>query len=221
MQKQPVQVSLSESDEEPPSILYPVKAPLSPASLPKSKPSPKPLKSALDIELTESEEEGRGSAPLVMLDEDIDGRRTIMPNNGKKKGMADAFEPPVPETRRKQTGLMLQFDTCVKPQQVVAASWEVSKESQDSTSQTRREKKKKSKKSKHTKNEESSVLHREVKETGNGKAVVSAADPFSAISSLDAWLNSSSNDVVGSMLYLKINRMGLIPSLNLLETKDD
>lgn len=201
VKKQPIKLSLSESDEELPSMLCPVQSPLPRVSIPKPKFSPKPLKSALDIELTESEEEG--SVPVVMGDEDMEGISTNIPRSRKKKGKEDIFEPPVTETKKKQAGLMLQFDTPLKPQKALAASTEVPKESsQDSVPQTRREKKKKkSKKSRHSKEEESTAMRGEGQDTRNGKTVVSAADPFSAIASLDAWLNSSSNDVVGNMFY--------------------
>lgn len=198
LKKQPVEVSLSESDEEPPSVLVPSKAPLPQASCPKPKSSPKPLKSAIDIELTESEEEE--SAPHIMGDEDIDGKSTDFLKNGKKKGRADIFEPPVTETKKKQAGLMLQFDTSSSSQRVITPSKGVDSPGKDlsknSPTQTRRDKKKKSKRSKRSKDEESSTVQGKDKETGNGKVVVTAADPFGAIASLDAWLNSSSNDVV-------------------------
>ena len=218
----PVRVSLSESGEDSSPVISPIKVTpmssikspmvLSPikATFPQishikpKRPSPKPLKSAMEIELTESEDEG---GPLVMGDEDIDGVTMNTDTTTDKKRRNDVFEPPMPETKKKQqAGLMLQFTSPLTPQKTHTISnedGEASKEPSKDLPKREKKKKRKPKKIKPPKEEEESAaaMPAEGQETRNRKSVVSAEDPFCAIASLDAWLNSSSNDVVGDILY--------------------
>ncbi len=205
-----ISFSDSESEEDQPvaAILTPVQAPL-PAkpSAVKSKPSPKQLKSVKDIQLTESEEED-DDRPQIMADEDFDF--SDKKGNDNLRNRDDIFEPSPSTLKKKQTGLMLQFDpsiTSPPPAVTVPSGKTQSKQtkngletSKDSpSSDSRKDKKKrKSKKSKHRHKDEDEEEEKEsVKKTEEPASVSASNDPFAAIASLDAWLNSTSDDVVG------------------------
>ena len=181
-----------------------------------SKPSPAPqtnrpsvvLKSAKDIELTESEEED--DTPNIIADEDIEeGSAPAAPLTAKKtkdvlSGELFEVEPSAEKKKKppKSSGLMLQFNLPPTPPQPKKTASEKDKGSPKDTpdqSETRRDskgKKKKSKKSRHTKEEEAEVTKLD---GGSGHGVaqvptIAANDPFGPISALDAWLNSDSAD---------------------------
>ena len=190
--------------------------PLAPPTSTASKPSPalqtgRPsaiLKSAKDIELTESEEED--DTPNVIADEDIEKSTPAAPLTTKKtkdvlSGELFEVEPSADKKKKpaKSSGLMLQFNLPPSPPQPKKTASEKERRSPKDTpdqSETRRDsngkKKKKSKKSRHTKEEEAEVAKLD---GGSGQGVaqvppVVANDPFGAISALDAWLNSDSAD---------------------------
>ena len=210
--KQPKQISFSDSEEEEeeeeeeedqqPVILTPIKVP-TPKLSKKSKQSPKSLKSAKDIELTESEEE---DTPHVMADEDIDFSNKR--EKDRRKGQETIFEPPpVIAPKKKQAGLMLQFDPSItsargaasKPSKPAKDSQESPKDSPTLETKRGEKKKKKSKRSsKHAKEEDVKETAKKVKETATVSSTdpQSSGDPYGAIASLDAWLNSTSNDLV-------------------------
>ncbi len=170
---------------------------------------PKPLVSAKEIVLTESEEES--DEPRVMEDEDVNMDQFTEPptqdkkvfNNNvsldelfkvpqkkeKKKKMKPAEDPieaqpvePSVKPAKKSGGLMLQFSPIPSPVPPPAAESPAIGERRDS------KKKKKSKNRKESKETEAVVA------VSGGKG--SSGDQFTAISSLDAWLNSDSTGKV-------------------------
>ena len=205
----------SDEEQEDSSIIIPIKAH-------QSKPTPKPLKSALDVELTESSEDEE--AHVVMADSDFDGEEKNPPPSSSSAASAlpiktqtqkskrsnpslNIFEPMPPAgdktKKKKSTGLMLQFDSLSSsPQAAPKKTKSVTLDPEESPDGGRKErKKKKSKKKKSSKDEGEIVAigNGTAKDQGssNGGAVETTADdPFGAIASLDAWLNSDSGDVV-------------------------
>lgn len=209
-----------DSEEEAPSILTPIKAP--PVQPSKPKAAPKPLKSALDVDLTESEEEeeeeeeddSTAMASMIKQTGKISTDWSQLGAESKKKKKqqppTDIFEPPPVTTsgKSKKSGLMLQFEslspkTTTKKESKESPATTKKQSSEESPGQAKKEKKKKSKRSKRSKEEEEGDLLGGGGSTvkggsGNGKVSVPAAnDPFGPIASLDAWLNSDSADVVG------------------------
>ena len=166
---------------------------------------PKPLVSAKEIVLTESEEES--DEPRVMEDEDEDinmDQFTEPPSQDKKvfNNMDQLFKVPQKKEKKKPAedpieaqpvepsvkpakksgGLMLHFSPIPSPVPPPAAESPAIGERRDS------KKKKKSKKRKESKETEAVVA------VSGGKG--SSGDQFTAISSLDAWLNSDSTGKV-------------------------
>lgn len=213
----------SESEEESPAILKPIQAPVARKPSPKPKAPTKPLKSALDIELTESEEEEE--------EEQVEHSSTNMSkkpagkqqSNGKAfKALEDIFEPsPIQERKKEPKGLMLQFSS-TEPSASTSKSSKASKEealpaakvstpTEESPEQRKREKRK-SKKSKKKHHEEDGVKGSTKSSAGAASASTSTiptsgdagggldGDPYGAIASLDAWLNSDSNAMVRNAL---------------------
>ena len=191
-----------EEEEEAPAILSPIKAPPPHKAPPKVTPTPKPLKSALDIELTESEEETDGDGDN---DEQDGGTKTSAKktlSNGKNM---DIFEPsPLTSKKSANTGLMLQFTAPSKPagSKVSPAGNSRPKDKpgspQESPDVRRREKKKK--KSSSSRKRKSSKDDVGVAGGGgagdSGNAVSVPGNPYDAIASLDAWLNSDTTELV-------------------------
>ena len=218
---------LSSPEEEAPpvkNVLVPEEAPpikttpLVPETTPPVKKQPKPLKLANEIVLTESEEES--DEPTVPEDEDVDveeltkkeppSEKKIQTFNNvplenlfevpQKKATKKKSKKPAevvakslqvePEAKppKKSSGLLLEFSPsptpASKPDPPAAESPVVKSERRDS-------KRKKSKKKKET----------EVVKSGGvseGGAKETSGDPFGAIASLDAWLNSDSTGKVPS-----------------------
>ena len=209
------QISFSDSEDEEatdvaPAILTPIKLP-TPVLQPTKK-SSKPLKSAKDIELTDSEEEDT-DRPQIMADEDCDSVDKKEKKIRSKNPPDNIFEPsPVVPSKKKQSGLMLQFDpaiTSARGSAALSAASASSKEVQNSPkdspstdSKCSERKKKKSKKSssRHSKKEEAKKGQEPTASLESASHVTD--DPFSAIASLDAWLNSTSGDVVGVVLNI-------------------
>ena len=214
--------SSSEEDAPGPVILTPIQAP--PPQPPQAKKkqakaASKPLKSALDVELTESEEEDEEE------EDSVDGRTSKKPAhitsrsqlNGKTSNLDDIFEPsPLSERKKveKSGGLMLQFGSSVaspaaKPPPAPskeAAAAAAATPTAESPDQRRREKrKKKSKRSKHSSSKEENgeaggggitPVSPAVTSGGGGGGGGGAGDPYGVIASLDAWLNSDSTGLV-------------------------
>ena len=189
------------------SILTPIKVP-SPQTVPtKSKQTPKPLKSALDVELTESEEE---NDPLITGDDENDS----IPVKTQSKVTREQLFEPLPKNggvvKRKKEGLMLQFSTAITapPPQISSKSNKAVSSldsQQESSDQRKREKRKKSKKTKQVREDSKDTPPTTRKErsqsaggqsSGNENVTMSSNDPYGAIASLDAWLNSDSTNVV-------------------------
>lgn len=196
----PTTVHSSESEGEAPAILTPVRAYV-PQKSPPKKSASRPLRSALDIELTESEEEEDNPVE----DEDIDGsskkKSTVAKSqsNGRGTKFDDIFEPsPSAERKKPNTGLMLQFSTTSAPKPPVASKdtslpAKGSTPTEESSDRRKKEKqKKKSKKSRQSKEEEDSPS----KKGGGDQVVTGNGNPYGVIASLDAWLNSDSNALV-------------------------
>lgn len=170
------------------------------------------LKSAKDVELTESEEED--DTPNVLADKDVEESAPAAPLITKKTKdvlSGELFEVESSAEKKKKpaksSGLMLQFNLPPSPPQPKkTASGKERRSPKDSPgqSETRRDskgKKKKLKKSRHTKEEEADIAKLD---GGSGRDVtqvppVAASDPFGAISALDAWLNSESADPMVSL----------------------
>ncbi|XP_064394924.1 rab-like protein 6 [Halichondria panicea] len=202
---------LSSPEEEAPPIKS---APLVPEVMKQQK----PLVSAKEIVLTESEEESEEESdePRVVEDEDVNLDQLTKPptqykkvfNNNvpldelfnvpqkkekKKKKMKPAedpieiqpVEPTVKPAKKKSGGLMLEFSPTPSQAPPPAAESPAIGERRDS------KKKKKSKKRRESKETEA------VLSVGGGKG--STGDPFTAISSLDAWLNSDSTGKDGPL----------------------
>ena len=225
---------LSSPEEEAPPIkstpLVPEEAPpikttpLVPETTPPVKKQPKPLKSANEIVLTESEEES--DEPAVLEDEDVDleeltkkeppsEKKTQRFDNvpleslfeipqkkatkKKSKKSTEVIETvavePVAKPPKKSSGLLLEFSPTPtpvsKPNPPAAESPVVKPERRDS-------KRKKSKKKK-----EKEVVKSEGVSEGGAKET--SGDPFGAIASLDAWLNSDSTG--------KVHAMGVVTAL--------
>ena len=215
---------LSSPEEEAPPIKS---APLVPEVMKQQK----PLVSAKEIVLTESEEESEEESdePRVVEDEDINLDQLTKPptqykkvfNNNvpldelfnvpqkkekKKKKMKPAedpieiqpVEPTVKPAKKKSGGLMLEFSPTPSQAPPPAAESPAIGERRDS------KKKKKSKKRRESKETEAVVS------VGGGKG--STGDPFTAISSLDAWLNSDSTGKVSiqSNLFLRQSNLSFV-----------
>lgn len=210
-------VEESESDEETPTILTPMKLREPQKHKPIPKASPKPLKSALDIELTDSGEEE--DSAVVAEDEDYPSTKSrsvkLVQFNGKNQKLEDIFEPPRSTDRKKSEnkGLMLQFAANPSPAASPAVA-KVSKEadtpSEESPDQKRRrDKKKKSKRSKSVKEEDGAAAGSSVGGQGGGEEAsrngrtgsLSGTNPYGVIASLDAWLNS---DDTGTLVRVRV-----------------
>ena len=195
----------SEEEEEElgaaPAILMPTKAPPQ-REPPKPKVAPKPLKSALDIELTESEkeeEEGEESG-AVMGDEDVDVTSRKPRSEKRSQNLEDIFEQPRSAKKKPESGgLMLQFAAPSPPRKAKATSLLDTPNEESPDLQRRKEKKKKkSRKSKSSKEDgtaaESPAVAASETATGtrNGRtgSLSTADDPYGPLASLDAWLNS-------------------------------
>ena len=206
----------SEEDFPTPEILQPTQAPLVPkptkapmTSKPSSKPKAvvKPLKSALDIELTESEEQesAEDEGPSV-------SSKKPQSNGGHLKNLEDIFEPsPLLDRKKESKGLMLQFSSTppTKPAAKTSKSDSLllttADPAEESPDQRRRDKKKKkSKKKRHDSDETSkstmaaasSSVPIATTTSGGGDVGGGPADPYGAIASLDAWLNSDTTTIV-------------------------
>ena len=219
-------VDQSESDEEEeeeeeatPAILTPIKAPAPIRRPTKPKASPKPLKSALDVELTESEEEEEeGSEEGFPATTKKRGHLSASKpqSNGKGEKLEDIFEPPRITGKKKDEnkGLMLQFAVSAKPPPPASSkgskvSKDVDTPTEESPDQKRKEKKKK--KSKRRKEEDGGGQgaggegggENETAAGRNGRtgSLTGSSNPYSAIASLDAWLNS---DDTGGLVRVRV-----------------
>lgn len=207
-------LSSPEVDEEEEEEAPPKAPPIKPS--PQLKHPPVVLKSAKDIELTESEEED--DTPEIMADEDVDEesappaavhRSSSNKPQQKTKDVLSGeilfdVSPSVEKKKKKpaakSSGLMLEFNLPHTPPQPTKK--EVSKKDSPmgtpELSETKREsskgKKKKSKKSRHGKDDEDEIKSG----SGVGGAAqappVASDDPFGPIAALDAWLNSDATD---------------------------
>lgn len=201
-------------EEEVPAILSPIKATPPHKPPPKATPTPKPLKSALDIELTESEAETDDGGDN---DEQDGGQKTSAKktqSNGKNRKLDDIFEPsppsPLPSKKSANTGLMLQFTAPSKPAgskvstvgDSRADDHDKPRSPEESPDLRRRKKRKKSSSS--SKKRKSSQDDMGVAGGGGAgdsdkavsAAVSSPGNPYDAIASLDAWLNSDTAELV-------------------------
>ncbi len=211
----------SPEEEAPPIITAPVTVPLKA----EVKKQPKPLVSANDIVLTESDEES--DEPTVIEDEDIDmdeltkQSTSVTKNFGKDVSIDKLFEIPQKKTAKskkkaldnhtieetepsesilkpakKSGGLLLEFMSSLPPAKPPVTESPVTSERRDS------KRTKKSKKRRESKEAEAVVSENTKKEA--------SSDPFAAVSSLDAWLNSDSTVKVSrhepqvSVLYVCI-----------------
>ena len=175
---------------------------------PQAKRPPVLLKSAKEIELTESEEEDE---PLeIMADEDVEEEerkpKPAAPLASKKtkdvlSGELFDVVPSVEKKKKaaKSSGLMLEFDLppatkkTTKEKESPMDTPDASEKRRDSKS-----KKKRSKKSRHTREEDEPTKVDGQSGSGGGAVTqappISSDDPFGPISALDAWLNADSTD---------------------------
>ena len=205
----------SPEEEEAPPPAPPTSAATKPS--PQVSRPPVTLKSAKDVELTESESEE--DAPEVMADEDLEEehRPAVSVGSWKTKDVLSGelfdVDPTVEKKKKKSSkssGLMLEFNL-PPPSQTEAkasAAEESRKESPLGTPEMTekrkdaKSKKKKSKKSRHDKEEAETTQGSGQSGGGSAQAPpISSDDPFGPIAALDAWLNSDSTDFVVSVVY--------------------
>ena len=172
------------------------------------KSSPKILRSAKEVLLTDSESEDDEGPSVMVEKEDVDFDNDHMTKTKKqstqpvKENIKDNLSI-VPPKKPKNSGLMLEFDLSPAALSKVATKDESPKDSPDSSGRRKdsTKKKKRSKKTHHSKDkdENNPTTPSSVKADSAPSAAINSNDPFGAIAALDAWLNSDSTEAVRIM----------------------